>query len=146
MSETHKYQGGIRLVATFFLLASLLACGCASQRTLRFDAENPAVRVSTVGIYFGDERVEPKEVVEILEDYDVSHERVIHILLDPDVTDLRPARFLMSSLSRAGYTRPVLVTKRHASSMNLGKPKTSSSLKSSAPKSKRVIRYKKANE
>ena len=128
----------------------LLACGgCATHRTLELDAQHPAVSVCTLGVKFGNELVKPEEVAEILEDYDIPHDRVIHILLDPEVKDLRPARYLMATLSRAGYTRPVLVTKRHAESENLGKPKKKSMTAASSaakPAAKRVIRYKGANE
>ena len=134
------------------VLLPLLACiamGCATHRTLELDAKHPAVSVCALGVKFGNELVKPEEVAEILADYDVPHDRVIHILLDPEVKDLRPARYLMATLRRAGYTRPVLVTKRHAESENLGKPKkTSATATSSAakPAARRVIRYKGANE
>ena len=131
------------------LLLGCVALGCATHRTLELDAQHPAVSVCTLGVKFGDELVKPEEVPGILEDYDVPHDRVIHILLDPEVKDLLPARTLMGYLSRAGYTRPVLVTRRHAESENLGKPKkpsvtTASSAAKPAPR--RVIRYKGANE
>ena len=131
------------------LLLCCVAMGCATHRTLELDAQHPAVAVTTLGVKFGDELVKPEEVAEILADYDVPHDRVIHIFLDPEVKDLRPARYLMATLSRAGYTRPVLVTKRHAESENLGKPKKpSATMTSSAakPAARRVIRYKGANE
>lgn len=111
------------VIGTVVYMALLGCCGCASQRTLELDARHPAVRVSTRGILFGDQYVQPTEVAGILEDYDIPHDRVIHIQLDPDVKDMRPARTLMGYLSKAGYTRPVLVTKRHAESVNLGLPK-----------------------
>ena len=131
------------------LLLGCVALGCATHRTLELDAQHPAVSVCTLGVKFGDELVKPEEVAGILEDYDVPHDRVIHILLDPEVKDLLPARTLMGRLSRAGYTRPVLVTRRHAESENLGKPKkpsvtTTSSAAKPAPR--RVIRYRGANE
>ena len=130
------------------LLLGCVALGCATHRTLELDAQHPAVSVCTLGVKFGDELVKPEEVAEILEDYDVPHDRVIHILLDPEVKDLLPARTLMGYLSRAGYTRPVLVTRRHAESENLGKPKKPSAPATSAaqPAPRRVIRYKGANE
>ena len=127
----------------------LLACvGCATHRTLELDAQHPAVSVCTLGVKFGNELVKPEEVAEILADYDIPHDRVIHILLDPEVKDLRSARYLMATLRRAGYTRPVLVTKRHAESENLGKPKKPSVTSATAakPATRRVIRYKGANE
>lgn len=133
--------------AVYMLL--LNCCGCATRRTLELDAQHPAVSVCTLGIKFGDELVKPEEVAEILTDYDIPHDRVIHILLDPEVKDLRPARVLMAYLRRAGYTRPVLVTKRHAESANLGKPKKKTAITSSAaarPQVRKSIRYKKAGE
>ena len=131
------------------LLLGCAALGCTTHRTLELDARHPAVSVTTLGVKFGDELVKPEEVPEILEDYDVPHDRVIHIQLEPDVKNLMPARTLMGYLSRAGYTRPVLVTHQHAESENLGKPKkktmtTTSSASKPAPR--RVIRYKGANE
>ena len=131
------------------LFLGCVALGCTTHRTLELDAQHPAVSVCTLGVKFGNELVEPEEVPGILEDYDVPHDRVIHILLDPEVKDLLPARTLMGYLSRAGYTRPVLVTRRHAESENLGKPKKPSVTTTSSaakPVPRRVIRYKGANE
>ena len=130
------------------LFLACVALGCTTRRTLELDAKHPAVSVTTSGVKFGDELVQPEEVPGILEDYDVPHDRVIHIQLEPDVRDLMPARTLMGYLSRAGYTRPVLVTRQHAESANLGKSKKSVTATSSAAKTapKRVIRYKSANE
>ena len=131
------------------LLLGCVALGCTTHRTLELDARHPAVSVSTLGVKFGDELVKPEEVPGILEDYDVPHDRVIHIQLEPDVPDLMPARTPMGYLSRAGYTRPVLVTHQHAESANLGKPKKKSATTTSStrqPAPRRVIRYKGANE
>ena len=139
-----------------FLAALVLAglgaagAGCASHRAVQLDAQNPAVRYSNSGVYFGGDRVEPHEVPRILEAYDVPHDRVIHIRLDPDVRDLRGARALMAHIARGGYTRPVLVTERHAESVNLGKkkpqpnPPSAGGAKPRQPPGK--IRYKKARE
>ena len=129
-------------------MVACVAMGCMTHRTLELDAQHPAVSVTTLGVKFGDELVKPEEVAEILADYDVPHDRVIHILLDPEVKDLRPARYLMATLRRAGYTRPVLVTKRHAESENLGKPKKAAATSSAVakPAAKRTIRYKRAGE
>lgn len=112
-----------RAAAAAVLCAALFACGCATRQTVSFDAQNPAVRVSRLGILFGDTFVEPHHVPEILDDYDVPKTRTIHIRLDPDVRDLGPARTLMGYLCKAGYKNPVLVTERHSSSENIGKPK-----------------------
>ena len=111
------------LVARAALCMAMLACGCATRQEVTFDAKNPAVRVSRQGILFGDEFVKAEEVPGILYDYDVPKTRTIHIRLDPDVRDLGPARTLMGYLAVAGYMNPILVTERHAETMNLGKLK-----------------------
>ena len=138
----------VSIVAGTILYMAFLNCGCTTQRSLELDARHPAVRVSTRGVLFGDELVRPQEVPEILEDYDVPHDRVIHIRLDPDVKDLRPATAVRVGLARAGYTRSILVTERHAESINLGKPKKTSvsGAVPAARPAQRVIRYKQASE
>lgn len=132
------------------LLLGCVALGCATEhRTLELDAQHPAVRVSAQGVLFGDRYVKPTEVAEILEDYDIPRDRTIHIRLDPDVKDLKPARFLMACLARAGYTRPVLVTERHAEALNLGVKKKESGVgrtQPSAAAQPKKIRYKRAND
>ena len=105
------------------LFVALLACGCTMRQEISYDAQHPAIRVSRLGILFGDKFVKPQEIPEILDDYDVPKSRTIHIRLDPDVRDLRPARTLMGYLGMAGYKNPVLVTERHSESVNMGKPK-----------------------
>ena len=119
----------LRLVAVAIACLSLLAGGCATHREMNLDSQNPSVRVSRQGILFGDTFVNPQDVPEILDDYDIPKDRTIHIRLDQDVRDLRPARTLMGYLCRAGYRNPVLVTERHAESVNLGKPKKSKTRK-----------------
>ena len=138
----------VSIVAGTVLYMAFLNCGCTTHRSLELDARHPAVRVSTRGVLFGDELVRPQEVPEILEDYDVPHDRVIHIRLDPDVKDLRPATAVRVGLARAGYTRSILVTERHAESINLGKPKKTSvsGAVPAARPAQRVIRYKQASE
>ena len=135
-------------VAGALLCMCLLGGGCSTHRALELDAENPSVRISNSGVLFADRCVRPQDVPGCLEDYDVPHDRVIHILLDPDVKDLRPARFLMACLSKGGYTRPVLVTKRHAEAVNVGKPKrkTARSATTTSSGRSRTIRYKRAAE
>ena len=100
---------------------ALLACGCASTRsTIELDAQHPSIRQTSNGVLVGSTYVKPTEVSSYLDDFDIPHDRTIHILLDDDVKDLRPARFLMACLARAGYTRPVLVTRRHAEAVATG--------------------------
>lgn len=113
----------VSIVAGTAIYMALLTCGCASAPKLTYDAQNPAVRVSTTGAYFNDQPVRPDEIPERFIDYGVPRDTTIHIRLDPNVKNLKFARLVMAYLRRAGYTRPVLVTSRHAESVNLGKKK-----------------------
>ncbi len=99
---------------------ALAVCGCASYGTLELDAQNPTVRYSDHGVFIGDKRVSPEDVPGILDDYDIPRDRVIHIRIDNGTRDLKEARRLMSCLAANGYTRPVLVTKKHAEAINHG--------------------------
>ena len=134
------------VTGTVLYMVLLNCCGCATQQ-VELDARHPAVRVSTQGFLFGEQYMKAEEIAETLTDYDVPRDRVIHIRLDPDFRDLRPARLLMAHLRKAGYTRPVLVTERHAVSENLGKPaKKAAPRRTDAPPAKKTIRYKRAGE
>lgn len=127
------------------VLVLSLAAGCAAQRTVAFEAENPAVSVTPYGVYFAEEKIDPGELPGILEDMGIPKTRTIHIKLDANVKDLREARFVMGMLGKAGYTRPVLVTKRHAESMAVGKKKPSTRKVPPSP-APGQIRYKRAGE
>ena len=111
------------VAGTLVYMLLVNCCGCVSHHTLELDADDPPLRITNQGVLFEGQHVEIGEVSGILEDYEVPKDRTIYILLDPEVKDLRPSRLLMATLSRAGYTRPVLVTKRHAESENIGKAK-----------------------
>lgn len=126
----------------------LLNCGCVTENEIEFDAQNPAVRLTTTGVYVGGKRVEPMQVAAILEEHGIPHERTIHIQIDMDVArDLSGARALMWLLARSGYTRPMLVTKRHPKSyLEENEDGGSGSFATPPPQGKRVIRYKKATE
>ena len=138
------------LFAALAACAALLPCGCASTRsTIELDALHPSIRQTSNGVMIGDVCVKPTEVASCLEDFDIPHDRTIHILLDDDVKDLRPARFLMACLAKAGYTRPVLVTRRHAESVATGKKKPAGRRAQPVAKPQprqRKIRYKRAGE
>jgi len=137
-------------VAGMALCAALLVCGCSSTHsTIELDAQHPSIRQTSTGVMIGDQCVKPTDVASYLDDFDVPHDRTIHILLDDDVKDLRPARFLMACLARAGYTRPVLVTKRHAEAVATGRKKPAGRGAAPAAQHRAVpkkIRYKRASE
>ena len=135
------------VAGTLLYMLLVGCCGCATRGAIELDADHPSVRMTTHGVMFGEESVLPQEVPEILSDYDVPNDRVIYILLEDDVKDLGPARTLMGYLGKAGYTRSVLVTKRHAESINVGKRKPTAA-GAVVPKrtGARRIRYRKAGE
>lgn len=123
----------------------LLNCGCSTQRAVSLDVRNPSVRVSVDAVWIDRDRVPPQAVPRILDDSDIPKTRPVHILLDDDVKDLTRARFLMACLAKGGYTRPVLVTKRHGESFSTGRKPAYRSVGVTLPMSKK-IRYKKAGE
>lgn len=136
------------IVVGTVLYMCLLNCGCVT-RPVYVDSLNPSVRVAHDGIWLAERHVEPVEVPEMLEDNDIPKSRTIHILLDSDVKDMREARFLMACLAKHGYTRPVLVTKRHGESYLTGKKPTkvvSGGLGKAQSKQGKKIRYKKSDE
>ena len=140
----------IGVILRFCLLtgAFLALSGCQTQRNIAFDAANPAVTIKPYGIYFAEEKVSARELPEILEDLGVPKTRTIHIQLDENVRDLSEARFVMGMLAKAGYTRPVLVTKRHAESMAVGKKKPAGlgAAQNGGNPQVKQIRYKRAGE
>ena len=143
-----KRNALVSILAGTVVYMCLLSCGCMTADRIVFDAQNPSVRLSTTGVYFGGKRVEPMQVAEILEAHGVPHDRTIHILIDMDVAkDLSGARAMMWLLAKAGYTRPMLVTKRHAfSDIEENANGTSANPPPNGTAGKRVIRYKKASE
>ena len=103
--------------AVYMLL--LNCCGCATQHQVHtLNARNPELRITESGVYIGEEKVAPEDVLEALEDAEIPKDRAIHILLDRDMKDLRAPRVLMALLSRGGYTRSILVTSEHGASAN----------------------------
>ncbi len=149
------------IIGTFAYMTLVNLCGCASQRIVTLDKENPSIHVTNLGIKIDDNFVEEKEVAQLLIDNDIPKTRVIHILVDDDLRELKTSKNLMASLCAAGYSRPVLVTKQHAEVEVSKTPKypqaatggytpVSSSSKTSkqkaTPKKPTKIRYKKAHE
>ena len=129
--------------AVYMLLVN--CCGCASRPPVVLDANDPSIRMTNTGLYCGDEHVMVEELADILEANDIPKTRTVHILLEPEVKDLSGAKFVMAYLAKQGYTRPVLVTKRHGESYSTGK-KPQRAFAAPAPQRERKIRYKKANE
>jgi len=136
------------IVAGTALYMALLAGGCATRRTVDLDPRHPSVRVSDTSVHIGDEVVSPGELPDILLDQGIPKDRTIHIGIDEGTQNLALARETMYRLAKAGYTRPVLVTQRHAESRNLGRrrtpaPSTAPAARKDAP---RKVRYRRADE
>lgn len=110
----------LSIVTGTLIYMCLLNCGCTT-RTIGLDSENTSISVSVEGVRFDGRPVRPAQVPELLKEYGIDNRRVIHIFLEREVKNLSEARLLMACLAKAGYTRPVLVTKRHAESFNVGR-------------------------
>ena len=133
------------IAGTVLYMVLVNCCGCASRPPVVLDAKEPSIRMTNAGLYCGDERVMVEELADILEANDIPKTRTVHILLEPEVKDLSGAKFVMAYLAKQGYTRPVLVTKRHGESYSTGK-KPQRAFAAPVPQRERKIRYKKANE
>ena len=104
------------IVAGTVVYMCLLTTGCASHPPIALDAQNPSVTITDHGVKIGRNLVKPQEVLWALEDNYIPKTRTVHILLDPDVRDMDFARKFMYYLRANGYTRAILVTKRHSES------------------------------
>ena len=103
--------------AVYMLLVN--CCGCMTQRrVVEIDGTNPELRMTADGVYFGDERVAPAEIIVTLEDAGISRERAIHIRWEGNMGDLRAPSALMALLAKGGYTRSTIVTEQHGTSDN----------------------------
>lgn len=136
--------GGVLACMTIMIL-----CGCASQRIVSLDKNDPSIHVTRLGVKIDENFVEIEEVPQMLLENDIPKSRVIHILVDDDLQELQTSRTLMGYLAKAGYSRPVLVTKRHAEVEANRKVESKnvsvSTGEASEKKKPKQIRYKKAN-
>lgn len=108
----------VSIVAGTVLYMCLINCGCTTASApLEISAAHPSIRISTTGVLIGNNYVEPADIPDILEDYNIPRNRVIHILIDPEVErNLKPVRNFMGFLASRGYRRTVLVTKKRSES------------------------------
>lgn len=128
--------------------------GCTSTSApLEISAAHPSIRISTTGVYIGQKGVDPADIPRILKDYGIPGNRVIHILIEPEVErNLTPVRNFMGYLASHGYTRSVLVTRKRSESAVIGegqgdrRGRFSGAAQSPGSKAARVIRYKGADE
>ena len=97
--------------AVYMLL--LNCCGCSTRTVRRLDASCPELRMTADGVYLGEEKVDPHDLIGVLEDEEIPKERAIHIRLERDLKDLRAPQALRLLLAQGGYTRSVFVTSQH---------------------------------
>lgn len=120
------FRNGLVSILAGTVLYMLLVAGCKSYGPLELDARHPEVRITSSGVFFGEQAVAAEDIPDILESYEVPHDRTIHILYEGELSDLHgKAREVMSRLAKSGYRRPVLVTPRHgdsASPYTMGEP------------------------
>lgn len=99
------------------VLYMFLVSGCTTIREVTYGVDNPILELSELGLKFDGRFVKPEEVPDLLEDYQIPHDAVIHIGITPAVQhELRQVRVFMGYLATKGYQRSVLVTDMHGES------------------------------
>lgn len=115
-------NGLVSIIAGTALYMVLLAfcAGCASERTVvDLDAGGAEVRMTSSGVFVGNDRVEMHEVPAALKAAGIGRERTIHVQVDESLSDAAQAKTMMTVLRLGGYSRSVLVTDNRAKSQNL---------------------------
>ena len=132
-------------------LAALLLCavGCVTEH-YETGARNPEVAIaSDGGVTYRGKFVDPEDLPGLLKDSGLTKQDTINIHVPEDIRDMRVPRRVMATLSRNGFTRPILVSDRK-SYTELGKTADERRLERrrqqeeqmKLPPSKRTIRYK----
>lgn len=99
------------------VLYMFLVAGCTTVREVKYGVDHPLLELSGLGLKFDGQFVKPEEVPDLLEEYQIPHDAVIHIGIAPEVQhELRSVRVFMAYLARNGYRRSVLVTDLHGES------------------------------
>ena len=97
---------------TALYMCLVACCGCVSTREIDVGVYSPTIRVKSSGLYLGDDKATPQDVLRALRDSRVPRDQAIHIHIDLDAGDAPEATRLMGYLYQNGYRRPVLVTSR----------------------------------
>ena len=99
------------------VLYMFLVSGCTTVRDVTYGVDNPILELSSLGLKFDGKFVRPEDVPDLLEEYQIPHDAVIHIGITPEVQrELKPVRVFMGYLAKNGYRRSVLVTDMHGES------------------------------
>ena len=104
------------------VLYMFLVSGCTTVRDVSYGVDNPILELSSLGLKFDGRFVKPEEVPDLLEEYQIPHDAVIHIGITSEVQhELRQVRVFMGYLAKKGYRRSVLVTDMHGESSVVNK-------------------------
>lgn len=96
------------------LLVAMFALGCVHEE-VTLGARHPAVAISVNGdVSFRGERIPLDQLPRALRRAGVETTDEIAIHVPDDLSDPNILRRVMGTLARAGYTRPICVTDRHA--------------------------------
>ena len=124
-----------------FRIAAAIAflAGCAHE-TYVSDSKHPEVEYSENGdLKWHGRFIEPDELPLLLEKSGVDRKSQIDIRVPVSIQSLKGPRRLLFILRKAGYTRGVLVTEKHAYSSAPGpKPRPAAQ----TPPQRKAIRYK----
>ena len=135
-----KKNALLSILAGTALYSSLLFfAGCmTNESSLSYNSKKPLITFTNNGLKFQDEFVTPQEAVKRLEKHKIPKNETLHLLVEEDYTNKRATWvFQRNYLSRAGYTKSILV---HATKAE------STVSKNSKPKAAKQIRYKQSSE
>lgn len=168
---------GRNAAGVFAVLAGLvlLTGGCVSTRQIDVSRAHTEIRiVDAKDVYIGDERVDPAEVPQMLEDCGIPHDTVIYFKADDALRrewdefrqtqggkdcssenggaafqDLRNIDVFRMLLLKAGYNKSVLVSDRLTAAERVKSPPSGaggSVRKKAAPASRPKVRYRRSRE
>ena len=103
-------------------LAVLLLSGCASEQFI-VDAAHPEIAVDESGrVAYRGESVNPDDLPDLLRESGLTRSDTIFIHIPHGLKDYRTAYYVMGTLARNGFSRPILVEDRKATS-EVSKPR-----------------------
>jgi len=123
----------------FSVALALFVGGCAHEQFVT-DARHPEVAVSETGIVtYRGRPVDAEDLPGLLKDSGLTRQDTIHIHIPSGTTDFRVPYYVMGILVQNGFTRPVFVEDRKASSTVTAKKPQPARVQ---PPARRTIRYK----
>ena len=131
----------MKIIEVSVLAAAVMFVAGCTHETYIADAKHPEVEYTENGdLKWHGRFVEPDELPDLLEKSGVDRKSQIDIRVPDKIRSLKGARQLLFILRKAGYTRGVLVTKKHAYSKSSMDP--DQHLRQTPPPQERRIRYK----